>query len=576
MGGGSIRLGESDEPDRDEGDLENQSSSRNRKRRCSGSPLRCLASNNPIVDAAASAYRATAQTAGRVSNSAQSRLRSTFNSAQSRFGQNNGSNNEQDSDEEIGMGSIGSSVSEVSTKAEFDALMKDNDNNLYKVLLAGYNINISLLYKELGDWGQQSIKLSLGLDGTATLKEVQKTLGELAYFLHTESKALAEITIKILVILHFPPDNQNMHNDGNMTTGGANNLPINPTLRTLYHLATIVLMAQYGVSYQVALIIAMNTIVPTDVIPFTLPYDAARTGNADYIKAKEDSVEATKLLIDNLARKYGFTHTIVLGDYPWEFYNTHLKDLDSFENITLLQKFALVHPSAILISSTIRQVFELVFVLCAMFHDLSEVDPVRNITLEDDITILNDAQCVLDQYIKANTTRTGQYFYGAWYNGTLVLLEHSANKLESLIKKQVSSLPSSRPNLKRRWGRATSSEFPKTEDLVARLSGVTNQGKTISYYHLDIGVFLWKDCLKDELPEGSLRDYGLPPGVRNTYKNITMGVQNDAVLGDWGAYVEANAKVQQTRNSQLVARTSASLTAAADDDYDDEIGDGFD
>jgi len=132
MGGGSIRLGESDESDRDEGDLENQSSSSNRKRRCSGSPLRCLASNNPIVGAAASTYRATAVTAGRVSNSAQSRLRSTLNSAQSRFGQNNrNNNNEQDSDEEIGMGSIGASVSEVSTKAEFDTLMEENDNNLY-------------------------------------------------------------------------------------------------------------------------------------------------------------------------------------------------------------------------------------------------------------------------------------------------------------------------------------------------------------------------------------------------------------------------------------------------------------
>ena len=206
-----------------------------------------------------------------------------------------------------------------------------------------------------------------------------------------------------------------------------------------------------------------------------------------------------------------------------------------------------------------------------MFSDLSGVDPVRDITLDDDITTLNDQQFVLDTHIKGRGTRTGQYFYGAWYNDELVLLEHGAGKLESLIKVEVSSLPSSRPNLKRKWGRATSSEFPKQEDLVAALSGVTNQEKTISYYHFDIGVFYWEDCLKDELPEGSLRDHGLPPrGERNTYQNITMGVQNDAVLGNWKAYVERNAPVQGTRNSLMVARTSASLTAAADDEDDEE------
>ena len=152
-----------------------------------------------------------------------------------------------------------------------------------------------------------------------------------------------------------------------------------------------------------------------------------------------------------------------------------------------------------------------------------------------------------------------------------VLLEHGANELISRIKKEVSSLPSSRNNLKRSWGSTTNSKFPKQEDLVARLSGETNQEKTISYYHLDIGVFYWEDCLKDELPEGSLRDHGLPPrGERNTYQNITMGVQNDAVLRNWKAYVERNAPVQGTRNSLMVARTSASLTAAADDEDDEE------
>ena len=142
----------------------------------------------------------------------------------------------------------------------------------------------------------------------------------------------------------------------------------------------------------------------------------------------------------------------------------------------------------------------------------------------------------------------------------------------SRIKKEVSSLPSSRANLTRSWGSTTSSVFPKQKDLVARaLSGETK--KTLSYYHLDIGVFNWKDCLKDDAPDGSLRDYGLPPrGERNIYKNITMGVQNDAVLGNWGAYVEANAKVQGTRNSSLNARTSASLTTAADDEEDVDDG----
>jgi len=590
MGGGSIRLGESDEPDRDEGDLENQSSSRNRKRRCSGSPLRCLASNNPIVGAAASAYRATAETAGRVSNSAQSRLRSTLNSAQSRFGQNNGSNNnEQDSDEEIGMGSIGASVSEVNTKEDLEKIFKENEYNLFKVLLGGYDIDLSLL-NDLEDWSRRRILLSMGLDetglnGTEDLETIAKDLDE--FFIKTEAKGLDLKFFRILLILHFPPSGQDLHVNGLMDTDGTNGPPVNPTLEEIYMLATLVLVEQFGVSSQVALIIAMNTIVPTDVIPITLPHDAATkppelADDADeddvtpeylaqvaahekYKKARVDSKDASVKHIDKLAQEYPFPYAIVSGSYPWKFYNEHLKGLASFKNIKVLQEFALIHPSALLdsLKNSKRQAFELSFYLSATFSALAE-KPVCDITLDG-------PQRLLNRYIKKRGAGKGEYFYGAWYNGTLVLLEHSANELESLIKKQVSSLPSSRNNLKRSWGSTTNSKFPKQEDLVARLSGETNQGKTISYYHLDIGVFYWEDCLKDELPDGSLRDYGLPPrGERNTYKNITMGVQNDAVLGDWGAYVEANAKVQGTRNSSLVARISASLTAAADDEDDEE------
>jgi hypothetical protein len=165
---------------------------------------------------------------------------------------------------------------------------------------------------------------------------------------------------------------------------------------------------------------------------------------------------------------------------------------------------------------------------------------------------LDGPQFVINQYIlKQRGAGRGQYFYGAWYNGAPVLLEHGANELMSRIKKEVSSLPSSRNNLKRSWGSTTNSKFPKQEDLVARLSGETNQEKTISYYHLDIGVFYWEDCLKDDAPDGSLRDYGLPIGEKNTYKNITMGVQNNVVLGNWGAYVEANAPVQQLNQDDI-------------------------
>ena len=83
---------------------------------------------------------------------------------------------------------------------------------------------------------------------------------------------------------------------------------------------------------------------------------------------------------------------------------------------------SLIHPSKMLISSTIRQVFELVFVLCAMFHDLSEVDPVRNITLEDDITILNAHRWTLEKSAlldgKFVTTSLGvAYAWNEWQVG---------------------------------------------------------------------------------------------------------------------------------------------------------------
>jgi len=480
-----------------------------------------------------------------------------LNSAQSRFGQNNrNNNNEQDSDEEIGMGSIGASVSEVSTKAEFDTLMEENDNNLYKVLLAGHNINISLLYGELGDWGQQSFKLSLGLDGAASLKKVEDTLGELAHFIHTESKARKKVYMKILAILHFPPDDQNMHEDGNMTTGGANQLPTNPTLRTLYYLAISVLMAQFGVSYPVALVTAINTIVPTDVIPFTLPHNAASTGNADYIKAKKESAKAATL-IDNLAREYGFTHTIVLGEYPWEFYNTYLKDLDSFENITLLllQKFALVHPSAMLSpeKNTIRQVFELVFVLCAMFSDISgpEVEPVRDITLDDDITTLNYAQFGLDTYIKLGRgKRTGQFFYYAWFgSGTsrrLIFLARNREDMESLITNELESITIP-PGT---WN-GTEPNFPTQPTLVNGTWGIglpvseeTYQTTNQQYKYLTIGAVHWSDLIRDVPPRGSQRDSGASGHV--TYQNImlgniTLGVQNSEALQAWKTYVTEQA-----------------------------------
>ena len=554
-GGSGMDVDESD----NEEDVENQTP--NQKKR--GFDIFSCISFSPIsTDTAASAYRATAQTVGRLSNSAQSAVRSSLNSAQSRLRPN-------------------SSNEPIRTVAELEKLLKEYDNNLFKVLLRHKISDVSLL-GELTEWRKKKILLSSGLDGTKDLIKIATGIHE--FFLQAEAKSLDPKFLKILVL----PNGQNLDKTGVLYTGDEQ-IPINATTFELVYLATIVLMEQFRMEPDVALIVAMNSTVVTSVIPITLPHDAGSaptvTGkptagdrarikaHENYKTARDDSEAASKQHIDKLAQRYKFTHAIVFGSYPWKFYNTHLKGLDSFKNIKVMQKFALIHPSALRDNkkSSKRQAFEASFSLTATFGDLAGgIKPAHDITLDG-------PQFVLNQYIARKGAGSGEHFYGAWYKGELVLLEHGADELKSLIKVEVSSLQTSCANLKRSWGRATSSEFPKQEDLVARLSGVTNQGKTISYYHFDIGVFHWKDCLKDEAPEGSLRDYGLPPlGKKNTYKNITMGVQNDAVLRNWGAYVERNAPVQRTRNSQLVARTSASLTAAADDEYDDEIGDGFD
>ena len=548
--GGGSGMDVDNESDNEE-DVENQTP--NQKKR--GFDIFSCISFSPIsTDTAASAYRATAQTVGRLSNSAQSRLRSTLNSAQSRLRPKN---------------------KEVRTKAEFVALLEEYEYNLFKIL-HGHKIGDSLL-EELENWSErEDILKALELDGSADLHRIATELNE--YFIKAETKALAFEYIKILILLHFPPSGQNMQRVGNMYTGGTNRIPINATMEELFYLATLVIADQFGVSEPVARIIAMNSCVVADVVPITLPHDAAgkATGTPEYKnyeKARDRSEEASVRHIKSAVRVSGATHAIILGSYPWKFYKKHPSIFDS---VTVLQKFPLIHPSALRIDerNSIRQAFELSFSLNTLFAKLSgSGDNTRVINY----VVLNDSQCTLSRYINWRRRGNGEYFYGAWYNGALVLLEHGAVELNSLIKQKVSSLPSSCANLKRRWGRSTNSEFPNQEDLVAALSGETNQDKTVSYYHFDIGVFNWKDCLKDELPEGSLRDYGLPShGRRNTYKNITMGVQNDAVLGIWGDYVEANAKVQGTRNSQLTARISAPVPAAADEEDDEEdVVDGW-
>ena len=495
-------------------------------------------------------------------------ISSRASSAVSRFrGRNDRTDSINGMNINVGVGSIGSSVNESDNEDEQEspvnavdvlkALLEANDYNLFKVLLGGHNIDISLL-GELENWKDlDSVLSALELEG---IEELERVAGELnEFFIRAESKALALKYIKILVLFHFPPNNQNMERTGVLFPNGTNRIPINPTMEEFFGLVTTVITEQFEVTPRLARIIAMNSFVVVSAIPITLPHDAAgkATGTAEYEKyekARDRSEEASVRHVKSAIRESGATHAIILGSYPWKFYKKHQSIFDS---ITVLQKFSLIHPSSLRRTvrnntASDRQAFELSLCLNNTFAHLSDVTPTHNLDLEGPQSSLN--MYITNGRVKSN----GQFFYCAWYgSGTshrLVFLEHSAAELDSLISKELGPdfcMPS--------W-EGENTQFPKKEKLYrsgakgwgigSAVSPQTYQTFLKPYKHLMIGVVHWSNYIKDVAPTGSRRGEGI------TYQNITMGVQNQVARDEWKNFVRSKAAAQG-RNSQLTARTSA-------------------
>jgi len=559
-------------------DLENQSSSRNRKRRCSGSPLRCLASNNPIVGAAASAYRATAETAGRVSNSAQSRL-SRFRGRNDRTDSINGMNID------VGVGSIGTGVGDNedeqeshstsngsvnSDASDFMTLLEEEyEYNIFRMLRDGYRIDVSQL-EELGNWSQrESVLAASGLDGVddliALAGELQGAEELLEYFaIRAETKAFNVPLIKIVVLFHFPPNGQGLHINGVLYTGGKNHLPLNATMEEFFFMATHVIANQFGVSEPVARIIAMNKCVVVSAIPITLPYNAA--GSPTYEDARVRSEEASVRHVTSAVEASGATHAIVLGSYPWKFYKKHPSIFDS-NSVTVLQKFPLVHPSAMRISehNSNRQVYE----LSQAFSDT--VAHCSGVSREQfNIIDLQGPRSMLNDYITAYGRKTGdgQFFYYAWYgSGTsrrLVFLTRNREDMESLITNELESITIT-PGT---WN-GTETDFPTQPTLVNGTWGIglsvseeTYQTTNQEYKYLTIGVVHWSDLIRDVPPSRSQRDSGASGHV--TYRNImlgniTLGIHNREALQAWRGHVTEQANQQLNQDHVGYMNDTANL-----------------
>ena len=219
-----------------------------------------------------------------------------------------------------------------------------------------------------------------------------------------------------------------------------------------------------------------------------------------YETARVRSEEASVRHVTSAVGVSGATHAIILGSYPWKFYKKHPSILQS---VTVLQKFPLIHPSAMRISehNSDRQVYELSQAFSDTIADCSGL-PREQFNIID----LQGPRSWLNDYITAYGRKTGdgQFFYYAWYgSGTsarLVFLEHGRAELHSRILSELERLRSDKNIEKFTW-KDTGSNFPKQPTLVNGHWGIglplfeagTYQTTNQKYKYLTIGVVHWSE-----------------------------------------------------------------------------------
>ena len=465
-----------------------------------------------------------------------------------------GSDNEDEQESHsASSGSVNSDASDFMT-----LLAEEYEYNIFRMLRDGHKIDISQL-EELRNWSQrESVLAALELDGIddliALAEELQDAEELLEYFaIRAETKAFDVPLIKIIVLFHFPPDGQGLHINGVLYTGGKNHLPLNPTMEEFFFMATHVIADQFGVSERVARIIAMNKCAVVSAVPITLPYDAA--GSPTYEDVRVRSEEASVRHVTSAVQVSGATHAIIVGSYPWKFYCSHPSIFDS---VMVLQKFPLVHPSAMRISehNSNRQAYELSLAFSDTVAHCSGV-PQEQFNIID----LQGPRSMLNDYITAygRKTGTGQFFYYAWFgsktNRRLVFLARNREDMVSLINNELESITIAPGTYN-----GTETTFPDQPSLVNGTWGIglpvseeTYQTTNQEYKYLTIGVVHWSDLIRDVPPSRSQRDSGASGHV--TYRNImsgniTLGIHNSEALQAWRGYVTEQANQQLNQRHQ--------------------------
>jgi len=316
-----------------------------------------------------------------------------------------------------------------------------DDTNLFRIFINECSKDHSQLVAKLQIWKDNNALddlLKAGefeFDGTEDLDRLARELTALSdleatqYFCRASTLTCDLKYLRVLVLLHFPPNNQECEKVGTMYTNG-NTIPQNPTIKQLFRLIVVVLTEQYNLSPQYARIIAIQSILVSDVIPITLEPNAATItsgGTDEYKKAKECTKAASISYIKNLVETIGcFTHAIMLGVYPLEFGEDNKQELFGNTSIKVKQDFNLFHTSKVSQgNATERELFDFMSFINKLVADILDEKP-KDFDYDIFKRIINDNDIF-------GIEGKGNYIYEGYLGTKLVLIGRNADHTQSLL-----------------------------------------------------------------------------------------------------------------------------------------------